>query len=65
MRRVFNSSVRGVAAVAVILALAGSAVAVPREDRTRGRDRGRTTTIVEVVKRIIQALGDGLTVPLP
>jgi hypothetical protein len=64
MRRVFNSSVRGAAAVVVILALAGSAVAVPREDRTRGRDRGRTT-VVEVVKRIIQALGDGLTVPLP
>jgi hypothetical protein len=64
MRRAIHSSVRGAAAVAVMLALAGSAVAVPREDRTRGRDRGRTT-IVEVVKRIVQALGDGLTIPKP
>lgn len=59
MRRVFNSSVRGVAAVAMILALAGSAVAASREDR--GRDRG----FVKVVKKLIRALGDGLTVPLP
>jgi hypothetical protein len=64
MRQIFNPSVRGAAAVAVILALAGTAVAVPREDRTRGRDRGRTT-VVQVVKRIIQALGDGLTIPKP
>lgn len=65
MCRIFNSCVRGVAAVAVILAVAGSAAAVPREDRARGRDRGRNTTIVEVVRRVIQALGDGLTIPKP
>ena len=62
MHRVFNSSVRAVAAVAVIFALAGSAVALPRErDDSRTRDEG----IVKMVKRIVRALGDGLTVPLP
>ncbi|MGZ5449723.1 MAG: hypothetical protein ACXW5U_17325 [Thermoanaerobaculia bacterium] len=49
------------AAIAMILALAGSAVAASREDRDRGRDRG----FVKVVKKLIRALGDGLTVPLP
>ncbi len=63
MRRVFNSSVRGVAAVAVIFMLAGSAFAVPREGREQ--TRGRELTIVKMVKKIIRALGDGLTVPLP
>lgn len=61
MRRVFNSSVRGVVAVAMILALAGSAVAASREDRDRGREPG----IVKVVKKLIRALGDGLTIPRP
>lgn len=63
MRRVFNSSARGVAAVAVILALSTSVVAAPREKIDR--ERGRQTSIVKVVKRIIQALGDGLTIPRP
>ncbi|MGZ8779086.1 MAG: hypothetical protein ACXW31_04125 [Thermoanaerobaculia bacterium] len=45
----------------MILALAGSAVAASREDRDWGRDRG----FVKVVKKLIRALGDGLTVPLP
>ena len=62
MRRVFNSSVRAVAAVAVILALAGSAVALPRE---RDDDRNRDQGIVKMVKRIVRALGDGLTIPRP
>lgn len=61
MRRVFNSSVRGVAVVAMILALAGSAVGAPRDDRDRARDRG----FVKVVKKLIRALGDGLTIPRP
>jgi hypothetical protein len=65
MRRVFNSSVRGVAAVAVILMLAGSAFAVPREGREQARERGREPGIVKMVKKIIRALGDGLIVPLP
>lgn len=63
MRRVFNSSVRGVAAVAVILALAGSAVALPRDGEKRGRTRDEG--IVKMVKRIVRSLGDGLIVPLP
>jgi hypothetical protein len=64
MRRVFNSSVRGVAAVAVMVALSTSVFAAPREerDRDRGRDRG---SIVKVIKKVVRALGDGLTIPRP
>jgi hypothetical protein len=65
MRRVFNSSVRGVAAVAVILVLAGNAFAVSREGREQARERGREQGIVKMVKKIVRALGDGLIVPLP
>jgi hypothetical protein len=59
MRRVFKSSIRGVAAVAVIFALAGSAVALPQGGRSR--DEG----IVKKIKRIVRSLGDGLTIPWP
>lgn len=65
MRGVFNSSVRGVAAVAVILALAGNAHAVSREGRDPARERSRDSAIVKMVKKIVRALGDGLIVPLP
>lgn len=63
MRRVFNSSVRGVAAVAVILALAGSASAVTREGRQQGRNH--EPGIMKVIKKIVRALGDGLIIPIP
>lgn len=63
MRRVFNSSVRGVAAAAVILALAGNAHAVTREGNHPRETRD--TAIVKMVKKIVRALGDGLIVPLP
>lgn len=63
MRRVFNSSVRGVAAIAMIFMLAGSAFAVPREGR--GQPRGRELGIVKMVKKIVRALGDGLIIPIP
>lgn len=65
MRRVFHSSVRGVAAVAVVLALSGSAFAAPRDYADRDRGRGRETGIVKIVKKIVRALGDGLIVPIP
>ena len=61
--RVFKSFARGVAAIAVIVVLAGNAMAAPREKFDR--ERGRTNPIIKVVKRIIQALGDGLTIPWP
>ena len=64
MRRLFNSSVRGVAAVVVVLALAGSAHAVTREGRGQVRER-ETSVVVKMIKKIVRALGDGLTVPLP
>jgi hypothetical protein len=63
MRRVFNSSVRKVAVVVVMLMLAGSVPAGPREDQDR--DRGRQTSIVKTVKRVVRALGDFLTIPRP
>ena len=62
MRHGFNSSVRGLAAIAVVLALSGSVAAAPREKVDWERDR--KTSIVKIVKRIIQSLGDGLTVPI-
>ena len=63
MRGGFNSSVRGVAAVAVMVALSTSVFAAPREerDRDRGRERDR---IVKIIKKVVRALGDGLTVPI-
>ena len=62
--RGFHSSVRGVAAVAVIVALSTSVFAAPREerDRERGRERGG---IVKVIKMIVRGLGDGLIIPIP
>lgn len=65
MRRVFKS-VRGVAAVAVILMLAGNAFAIPREGRgDKSRERTREQGIVKVVKKVVRALGDGLVIPWP
>jgi len=63
MRRVFSSCVRGVAGVAVILALAGSAFGATR-DQGRDRDHERQG-VVKMIKRVVRALGDGLVVPLP
>lgn len=65
MRRVFNSSVRGFAAVAVMFMLAGSAFAVSQEGREQARERGREQGVVKVVKRVVRALGDFLTIPRP
>lgn len=64
MRGRFNSCVRGVAAVTVIVALSASVFAAPAEnrERERGRDRGG---IVKIIKKIIRGLGDGLTIPRP
>jgi hypothetical protein len=64
MRRGFKF-VQGMAGVAVILMLAGSVFAVPREGRDQVRERTREQRIVKMVKKIIRALGDGLIVPLP
>ena len=64
MRRVFNSFVRRFAAVTVIVVLATSVSAAPREGRERG-PREKTPSVVKIVKKIVRALGDGLTVPLP
>lgn len=65
MRRVWDSSVRGVATVVVVLALAGNAHAVTREGRDQAKGRAQDSAIVKMVKHIIRALGDGLTIPKP
>lgn len=55
---------RVVVVAAMMLALAGSAVALPREERNETRDSGRND-VVRAVKRVVRALGDLLTVPRP
>jgi hypothetical protein len=52
-----------VVAVTVIVALSTNVFAVPRDerDRDRGRDKGG---IVKIIKKVVRALGDGLTVPI-
>ena len=62
MRRVFNSAVRGLAAVAVMVVLASGVTAEPRNPRGP-REKGNP--IVKTVKKIIKSLGDGLTIPRP
>jgi hypothetical protein len=60
----FKASVRAIVAAAMTVVLSMNVVAAPRENVDR--DRGRSNNpVIKVVKRIIQALGDGLTVPLP
>jgi hypothetical protein len=54
---------RGVTVAVVTLALAGSASALPREQD--GPRRSRERGVVQVVKKLVRALGDGLIVPLP
>lgn len=61
MRSVFKS----VAAGAVVLVFAGSTFAGPRETREQGRERGRESGVVKTIKKIVRALGDGLTIPTP
>lgn len=60
MRRVFNSFLAAI----VIVAVSTSVSAAPRGERERG-PKERTPSIVKVLKNIVRALGDGLTVPLP
>ncbi|MEO8382265.1 MAG: hypothetical protein ABI779_21570 [Acidobacteriota bacterium] len=61
MRRVFYSMVRGLVAVSVIVFLATSASALPRDER----DRWQGNPLAKIIKRIVKSLGDGLIIPLP
>jgi hypothetical protein len=56
--------VRGLTVIAVIVVLSTSASAAPRGERDRG-PREKVPPIGKILKTIIRALGDGLTVPLP
>jgi len=64
MRRVFNSCVRGFVAVTVIVVLSASVSAAPRGERERG-PKEKMPTIGKILKNIVRALGDGLTIPKP
>ncbi|HEX6085091.1 MAG TPA: hypothetical protein VF266_11235 [Thermoanaerobaculia bacterium] len=59
MRRVFNSFVRGAAAVSVIVLLSTAVAAAPRE-----RNKEKVPTIHKLL-RIVRSLGDGIVIPLP
>jgi hypothetical protein len=65
MRRGLKSSICRLCAVAVILTLAGSAFAVPRDGRDAARERKWEQGIIKAVKKMVRGLGDGLVVPLP
>jgi hypothetical protein len=61
MRRVPYIAGRGLAFAVVLVLLAGTAVAGPREDRAREK----RSPVVKAVKKMVRALGDLLTIPLP
>lgn len=68
MNRRFNLSVPRVVVVVLVLVLPGSTFAASHERREtwkQGRGRGRENGIVKMVKKIVRALGDGLTIPKP
>ena len=63
MRRSGPAVTRAVSAVILVVVLAVSVSARPREERPIREPRDKREPIVKVVKRIIQSLGDGLTIP--
>jgi hypothetical protein len=64
MRRVSYRFARGVAAISLVLALAVTVSARPREERLRD-PREKRDPIVEIIKKVIRSLGDGLVTPTP
>jgi hypothetical protein len=53
---------RRVVGALLLVVVAVSAFGVPREE-ARARDREKGNRVVELVKRVVRALGDGLTIP--
>ena len=64
MSRVCYRFARRVAAVSLVLALAVTVSARPREERPR-EPREKRDPIVKFVKKVIRSLGDGLVTPTP
>jgi hypothetical protein len=62
MRRVFYPVVRSVAALWLLVVLAGNVVAASRDNRG---PREKSNPIVKAVKKLVRALGDGLIIPTP
>lgn len=65
MRRSSQVVVRGVSAVVVVVILAVSMSARPREERPIREPREKREPIVKFIKKVIESLGDGLTIPNP
>jgi hypothetical protein len=63
MRRSGYAVARAVSAVVMVVVLAVSVSARPRDERPIREPRFKREPIVKVVKRIIKSLGDGLTIP--
>jgi hypothetical protein len=64
MRRVFNGVARGVLAVAVVVSLTVPVSASSREDQ-RVSPQPKHPDLVQMLKLVVRAFGDGLTVPRP
>jgi hypothetical protein len=65
MRRRGYSVVRGVSVVVVVVFLGVSVSARPRDERPIREPREKGDPIVKVIKRVLESLGDGLTIPTP
>jgi hypothetical protein len=61
MRRTFSVVLRGVTAVSLMLAMAASLSAAPKNQR----ERDPVNPIVKIIRKIVRSLGDGLTIPTP
>lgn len=65
MRRSGYAVVRGVSAVVLVVVLAVSVSARPREERPIREPREKREPVVKFLKKVIKSLGDGLTIPNP
>ncbi|HYI10021.1 MAG TPA: hypothetical protein VEK57_13255 [Thermoanaerobaculia bacterium] len=65
MRRVACSVGRGVSVVVLSVVLAGSAFGAPQERDGEFREKQQPSPIVKVVKKVVRAFGDLLTIPTP
>ena len=65
MRRVLGLLARGVPVALLVVLLSGSALAAPQERDREFRDRDSASPVVRMIKKVIRAFGDGMTVPRP
>jgi hypothetical protein len=65
MRRPGYSPARRVFAVVLVVVLAASVSARPRDERPIREPREKREPIVKFIKKVIKSLGDGLIIPTP